>query len=75
MKIKKSPTPAGISSSSTKPESFYKAFPYELTHQDGDGFKTCWFCDDYDMNKYMERYKISKKNCKIVIHKQTSASS
>jgi len=55
---------------STKSESFYKAFPCELIHQDKDSVKTCWFSDEYDMNKYMERYKVTKKNSKIIIHNQ-----
>jgi hypothetical protein len=71
MKVK----PVGIATNITKKsESFYKEFPYELTHKEHDSVKTCWFSDEYDMRKYMERYKIKDKECNIVIRKQSGAS-
>ncbi len=67
--------PVGIATNiSQKTESFYKEFPFELTHREHESVKTCWFSDEYDMRKYMERYKIKDKECNIVIRKPSSAS-
>lgn len=41
----------------------YENFPVRL-HQKEEN-KTCWFKDDYDLQKYLIRHKIDKKTLKI----------
>ena len=41
----------------------YPTFPVRLEHLDEK--KICWFKDDVDLQKYVERYKLDKKTIKI----------
>jgi len=41
----------------------YPTFPVRLEHLDEK--RTCWFKDDVDLQKYLERYKLDKKTIKI----------
>jgi hypothetical protein len=40
-------------------------FPWKLIHKDLKENKTCYFQCEEHMLKYIERYKIKKKDCKI----------
>lgn len=41
----------------------YENFPVRL-HQKEEN-RICWFKDDYDLQKHLDRYKLDKKNLKI----------
>jgi hypothetical protein len=41
----------------------FESFGVRLEHKDEK--KVCWFKDDYDLQKYLERYKLDKKTIKI----------
>ena len=41
----------------------YESFGVRLDHKDEK--KICWFKDDYDLQKYLERYKLDKRTIKI----------
>ena len=43
-------------------------FPYEnfsVRLEQKDEKKICWFRDDYDLQKYLERYRLDKRTIKI----------
>jgi len=40
---------------------FHLSFPFELHHVDRGDKKTCWFKDEIDLEKYVQRYKLKKK--------------
>ena len=41
----------------------YESFGVRLEHINEK--RICWFKDDYDLQKYLERYKLDKKTIKI----------
>lgn len=41
----------------------FESFSVRLEHIDEK--RICWFKDDYDLQKYLERYKLDKKTIKI----------
>ena len=41
----------------------FESFGVRLEHTDEK--KVCWFKDDYDLQKYLERYKLDKRTIKI----------
>lgn len=41
----------------------YETFGVRLEHMNEK--KICWFKDDYDLQKYLERYKLDKRTIKI----------
>jgi activator of HSP90 ATPase len=41
----------------------FESFGVRLEHTDEK--KICWFKDDYDLQKYLERYKLDKRTTKI----------
>jgi len=41
----------------------YESFGVRLEHKDEK--KICWFKDDYELQKYLERYKLDKRTIKI----------
>ena len=41
----------------------YESFGVRLDHKDEK--KICWFKDDYDLQKYLERYKLDKRTIRI----------
>jgi len=41
----------------------YESFGVRLEHKDEK--KICWFKDNYDLQKYLERYKLDSKTVKI----------
>jgi len=41
----------------------YESFGVRLEHIDEK--RICWFKDDYELQKYLERYKLDKKTIKI----------
>lgn len=41
----------------------YESFGVRLEHKDEK--KICWFRDDYDLQKYLERSKLDKRTVKI----------
>jgi hypothetical protein len=41
----------------------FESFSVRLEHTDEK--KICWFKDDYDLQKYLERYKLDKRTIKI----------
>jgi len=41
----------------------YESFRVRLEHKDEK--KICWFKDDYDLQKYLERYKLDKRTIKL----------
>jgi hypothetical protein len=52
--------------STTRSETFYQKFPFQLTHKDGTEVKICWFSEEYHMEKYIDRYKLQKDSYKVV---------
>ena len=43
----------------------YIDFPFRLEHKDGKSIKICWFECKEHLDKYVERYKLKKKDMKI----------
>lgn len=41
----------------------FESFGVRLDHKDEN--KICWFKDDYDLQKYLERYKLDKRTIRI----------
>ena len=41
----------------------YESFGVRLEHMDEK--RICWFKDDYELQKYLERYKLDKKTIKL----------
>jgi hypothetical protein len=41
----------------------YSSFGVRLEHKDEK--KICWFKDDYDLQKYLERYKLDERTARI----------
>jgi hypothetical protein len=46
----------------------HETFPYRLEHVDGKEPKVCWFQSELDLNKYLQRYKINKKNKDVKLY-------
>lgn len=44
---------------------FHLLFPVELHHTDKGEKKICWFKDDFDLKKYVVRYKLKPKEYTI----------
>lgn len=40
----------------------HDTFPWKLVHQDGKDKKTCFFQNEGHMKKYIDRYKLKKKD-------------
>lgn len=59
--------PAHIAAPKKREDSipFHLSFPFELHHIDGVDKKTCWFKDEIDLEKYIQRYKLKKKEFTI----------
>ena len=46
----------------------YSLFPYELIHNEGKDMKdkkTCYFDNEYNMKKYIERSNLKKKDYQV----------
>jgi hypothetical protein len=64
---------SGITTSTTKSESFYNQFRYELRHIYGEESKTCWFYDRVHMGTYINRYKVNPDSYTIVDRSSTAS--
>lgn len=45
----------------------YDMFPIRLEHKDGKDKKTCWFQCQSHFEKYVNRYKLKPKDCKVKV--------
>lgn len=45
--------------------SFHETFPLKLVHKDGKEDKVCYFVCEEHLDKYISRYNLKKKDCKI----------
>jgi hypothetical protein len=54
----------------------YDTFSFRLEHPDGKDTKVCWFTCEWDLNKYIEQYRIKKRSkfVSIKIKRQTKKS-
>ena len=43
----------------------YETFPWKLIFDDRGIEKKCFFTTDHDLKKYIDRYKLNIKKCKI----------
>ena len=43
----------------------YETFPVRLQFGEKKELTICWFRDDYDLQKYLNRYKLDKRKVKI----------
>jgi len=46
----------------------HETFPYRLEYTDHNEKKVCWFQSEWDLNKYLQRYNINKRNKDVKLY-------
>lgn len=43
----------------------YDQFPWKLVHKDGNDVRKCYFDNEYNRQKHIDRYKLKKSEIKL----------